>query len=386
MRLSDSDCDRRREEQQFRLLVEAAPNAIVIIDAAGTITFVNAQAEKTFGYTRPELIGQTIELLVPERLKAGHATQRREFAEERKARALETGRQFLGRRKDGSELPLEISLSPMDAREGVAILATIVDVTERQEAKDSPQRLNALLQQRVAERTAELEASNKELEAFSYSVSHDLRAPLRAIDGFSELLVRKFGAGLDPEAMGYLKRIRTNATQMGRLIDDLLALSRLGRHALGRQAIDNAALVDECLKSLSVVYAGRKVPTVIGDLPHCHGDPVLLKQVWMNLLDNAMKFTSKTCDARIEIGGHVEGGECVYDVRDNGAGFDTRFADKLFNAFQRLHSAADFPGTGIGLAIVERIVRRHGGRVWAESVPGSSATFHFAITGASADV
>jgi light-regulated signal transduction histidine kinase (bacteriophytochrome) len=238
----------------------------------------------------------------------------------------------------------------------------------------------ALLVQRVQERSAELEVANKELEAFSYTVSHNLRAPLRAMDGFSRILLEDYSSQLPPEAERYLRIVRESAQQMGRLIDDLLAFSRLSRQPVNKQPIDTAALVRQALDSLSSEQGGRQVDLSIGGLPPCQGDPALLRQVWINLLSNALKFTREQGVARIEIGCLTQEDDApVYFVKDNGVGFDMQYAGKLFGVFQRLHRAEEYDGTGVGLAIVQRIIHRHGGRVWAEAEPGQGATFYFTI-------
>jgi signal transduction histidine kinase len=261
----------------------------------------------------------------------------------------------------------------------VAVGAQIALVIDRSRAIAEKDRLNAELEQRVAARTAELAASNRELESFAYSVSHDLRSPLRAIDGFSKLIVEKSGQDLSPAVRGYLQRVRANAQQMGRLIDDLLSFSRLGRQALTSQEVNHVSLVAQCVQLLRQERADRGGQVSIGALPSCLGDASLLKQVWMNLLSNAFKFTAGRAQPHVEVGSREQKGEVVYFVRDNGAGFDMRYADKLFCVFQRLHKATEFPGTGVGLAIVQRIVLRHGGRVWAEAAPGKGATFYFTV-------
>lgn len=248
-----------------------------------------------------------------------------------------------------------------------------------QKAEAEILRLNATLEQRVAERTAEFEAANRELEAFSYTVSHDLRAPLRAVDGFTRILLEDYAPRLDAEGRRYCGIISDNTRRMGELIDDLLAFSRLGRAELHPAPVDMASLVNAAFLELTTPQERERIDFHLEPLPPATGDPTLLRQVWANLLGNAVKFSAKKHRASIEICAAREGGETVYSVRDNGAGFDMRYGDKLFGVFQRLHHDRDFEGTGVGLAIVQRIVHRHGGRTWAEGVPGEGATFYFTL-------
>jgi light-regulated signal transduction histidine kinase (bacteriophytochrome) len=243
---------------------------------------------------------------------------------------------------------------------------------------------NSSLSERVAERTAELEASNRELEAFSYSVSHDLRSPLRSIDGFSRLLLEEDLSGLSSEATRRLGLIRAGAQQMGTLIDDLLSFSRLGRVELKKRRVSTVALVNEVIAELREENAALQVEFAVQALPLCQADPILLKQVFRNLLGNAVKFCGARPNARIEIGSTVGSdadlpGAVTYFVKDNGVGFDMRYVDKLFGVFQRLHRMEDFPGTGVGLALVRRIVERHGGKVWAEGAVDAGATFYLTL-------
>jgi signal transduction histidine kinase len=237
------------------------------------------------------------------------------------------------------------------------------------------------LEQRVRERTAAHDASNQELEAFCYSVSHDLRSPLRSIDGFSQALLEDMEGKLDAESAGHLARIRAATQRMAALIDDLLSLSRITRTDLVRKRVDLTAMARGICDELAAAQPGRRVSVAIDDGLEAVGDPRLLRQVLENLLGNAFKFTSKQPEARIEFRAQAAEGETVYLVRDNGAGFDPVYADRLFGVFQRLHAMHDFPGTGVGLAIVDRIVKRHGGRVWAESAVGRGATFYFTLGG-----
>jgi PAS domain S-box-containing protein len=258
-------------------------------------------------------------------------------------------------------------------------IVTISNITERKGAEDEIRQLNIELEERVKQRTADLESANKELEAFSYSVSHDLRAPLRAVDGFSHAVLEDYGAQLPEEGRHYLQTIRDSAQRMGVLIDDLLTFSRLSRLPLNKQAVSMTRLAHEALEELNRERTGRQIDLRIGNLPHCEGDPALLKQVWVNLLSNALKYTRTREAAVVDVGVRKEKGESVYFVYDNGTGFDMQYAHKLFGVFQRLHRSEEFEGTGVGLAIVQRVIHRHGGRVWAQAAPNCGATFYFTL-------
>jgi PAS domain S-box-containing protein len=260
-----------------------------------------------------------------------------------------------------------------------AICGISTDITERIAAEEKVRKLNADLEIRVRERTADIDAATRELDAFAYSVSHDLRAPLRSLNGFSQALLEDFSDVLDDTGKDYLRRIHRSVRTMGQMIDSLLNLSRATRAELNRRAIDLSALTGEIAAELSAADPGRGVTVQIADNLRCSGDPQLLRLVLRNLLGNARKFSAKTAGARIDVGKVAIDGEDVFFVRDNGAGFDMRYASKLFSAFQRLHSAADFEGTGVGLATVQRIVSRHGGRIYAEAEPGKGATFYFTL-------
>jgi signal transduction histidine kinase len=293
-------------------------------------------------------------------------------------RAVKRGQDEVGELVDAFNQMLEgIQQREDDLR--AANEALQAEITHHMEARDEVAALNQSLERRVAERTAELEALNKELESFSYSVSHDLRAPLRGIDGFTMLLQKSPGATLDDQARGYLDRVRAATQRMGVLIDDLLNLSRTSRSEMKRVDLDLSELAQSIVKDLRVANQGRQVDALIAPDLKAHADPTLMRVVLENLLGNAWKFTRNRPEARVEFGRQVMDGVPTYFVRDNGAGFDMQYADKLFGAFQRLHSVTEYEGTGVGLANILRVIHRHGGRVWAQGAVNQGATFYFTL-------
>jgi PAS domain S-box-containing protein len=366
----------RASETKFRRLLETAPDGIVIVDEHGRIVLANAQAQRLFGYAEQEFLGQPVEMLLPARLRDTHERHRAQYAAEPRTRPMGAGLSLWGLRKDASTFPVEISLSPIQTDEGLLVISAIRDITERRVAEERIRGLNQDLEHRIAE----LAALNKELEAFSYSVSHDLRAPLRSIDGFSQALLEDYADRLDEEGRDYLRRVRAATQRMGDLIDDLLTLSRVTRREMRRESVDLSGLARTIVEQLQKLDGDRDVIFTIEDGLRAHGDPHLLRVALENLIGNAWKFTSKQPDARIEFRAiRDDDGRLKYFVRDNGVGFDMAYSGKLFGAFQRLHRASEFPGTGIGLATVQRIITRHAGHVWAEAEVGKGATFFFTL-------
>jgi PAS domain S-box-containing protein len=345
-------------------IVQGMTEALCIEDADGMITFVNPAMEQLLGYAANELVGQHWQtILVPEEVERAmeKTSQRPAGVSERYETRLQT--------KDSHEVPVLVSARPLFEEEKfTGVLTAFIDITERKRAEEA-----------LRERTVQLQATNKELEAFTYSVSHDLRAPLRSIDGFSLALLEDYADKLDEDGQDYLRRVRAASQRMAELIEDLLQLSRLTRREMRRETVDLSALAQESAAELQMSQPERQVEFVIEEGVVTDGDAGLLRVVLENLLGNAWKYTSKHPSARIEFGVTQQDGEVAYFVCDDGAGFDTAYADRLFGAFQRLHSTTEFEGTGIGLATVQRIIHRHGGRVWAEGAVEQGATFYFTL-------
>jgi PAS domain S-box-containing protein len=354
--------DLRRAEARFRGLIDAAPDAMLCVDGCGRIILANAQTERLFGYQREELEGQFVEILVPDAVRAVHPQRRAGYMADPVPRPMGAGKQLAGRRRDGSTFPAEISLSAIETDEGILVTAAIRDVTERRRHHDDLQR------------------ANRNLETFAYSVAHDLRTPLRALAGYSAALMEECGDGIGDAGRGYAERIQAASEQMGTLIDDLLHLSRISRAEMNVRDVDLGAEAASIAAELQQDGPDRHVRFTIERPVWAVADRALLRVVLQSLLGNSWKFTSRREDASIEFGTMPtrEAQVCCY-VRDNGAGFDPAYTDKLFRPFQRLHTTREFAGTGVGLASVRQIVERHGGRAWAQGAVDSGATFCFTL-------
>ena len=369
----------RESEGRYRTLFEHANDGIHLANGRDEIIDANPRMCEMMGYSHEEYLSMRVsDLQAPEvRWPAGDVI-RGEVT-----RHGNTVFEALNVHRDGTRIPIEVSVSKVTGVEDELFVSVVRDITERKRAEEEIKAYSERLEEMVEERTAGLEIAIKEQEAFSYSISHDLRAPLRGIDGWSHALLEEYGDQLDEQAHEYIRRVRSQAQNMGQLIDDLLTLSRLSRHQLRRKPVDLTAMVQTIAAHLQEEQPQRPVEFVIQEGVTAQCDADLLEIVLGNLLDNAFKFTGSHSPVRIEFGQIEIEGQPAYFVRDNGAGFDMAYTQKLFEAFQRLHSPAEFPGTGIGLTIVQRVIHRHGGRVWAEAAVDQGATFTFTLTGTS---
>jgi PAS domain S-box-containing protein len=349
---------------QFQGLLESAPDGVVIVDNRGQIKMVNRQTEVLFGYPRAELLGQTVDRLLPERLRGRHPAERAGYTHEPRTRPMGSMLELFGRRRDGSEFPVEISLSPMQSSGELLVISTIRDITPRKEADE---RLKAV--------AADLARSNAELEQFAYVASHDLQEPLRMVASYTQLLARRYQGKLDQDADEFIGFAVDGALRMQELINDLLTYSRAGTRPLELQPVDAGRLVDQIVSDLAVTIAESGASVTRADLPTVRADPPQLRQVFQNLVANGLKFHRVGVPPHVHISARRAGNLWTFAVRDNGIGIEPQYIARIFVLFQRLHTRADYPGTGIGLAICKKIVERHGGRIRVESEPEHGTTF-----------
>ncbi len=375
------DITERRQEEVLRerlaAIVKSSDDAIISTDLESIVTTWNSAAEKMFGYTEAEMLGKSQSMIIPldregEVVRIINMIKRGETLNH-----FETERQ----RKDGSTIDVSVTISPIKDEDGNIVGASKIarDISELKRAVKEIHQLNAQLEQRVTDRTAQLQAANDELESFSYSVSHDLRAPLRHINGFSGALLEDYADVLDETGKGYLTQVREASKEMSQLIDDVLQLARVTRTEMDPERVDLSEIATSVIDALQKEFPDRKVSVDIKSGLSARGDRRLMRILLTNLLGNSWKFTSNTENAEIIFDHEKSGDDTVFFVRDNGSGFDMAFSDKLFGAFQRLHGGDEFEGTGIGLATVQRIVNRHAGRVWADGKVDIGATFYFTL-------
>jgi len=358
---------RRQAEERFRAAVEACPSGMMMVDAHGAIVLVNHALERQFGYTRAELLGQPLGALVPGLAQAPPGSALGNEAELAQQGGAQPLRELMGRRKDGSEVPLEVGLTPVPVHADTYLLAVVVDVSARKEAERAAQ-----------EKRDELERSNRELQQFAYVASHDLQEPLRMVVAYTELLSKKYGAALDEKAQKYIFYAADGARRMQQLVRDLLLYSRVDSEGRPPAPIEPAPVLAQVLRALWPVIRASGADVQVGPLPPVLADATQLHQIFQNLIGNAIKFRSER-EPVVWVSAVRSGHEVTFSVADNGIGIAAKYRERIFLMFQRLHDRSRYEGSGIGLAIVQRIVERHGGRVWLESEEGHGTTFHFTL-------
>lgn len=352
----------------IRSLIEALPEGIVIIDKSRTILLVNAAAEKMFGFHRNDLIGKPHSLLIPERFREIHEEHQTHYFEEPRARPMGALLDLTGRRQDGSEFPLEISLSFFETRKGILVLALVSDITLRKQAEGALKAANA-----------DLARSNRDLELFASVASHDLQEPLKTVTSYTELFAHKYKDKLDQQAETYLHYILDGTEHMHLLINDLLAFSHIRTRAKPFERVRMNAVLDRALDSLKITLEESGATVASERLPDVEGDDVQLAQLFQNLIGNAVKFRQKDAPLHIRVSAEHKGNEWVFGVHDNGIGIESRFFGQIFEVFRQLHTRQEYAGSGMGLAICRKIVERHGGRIWVESSLGEGSSFYFTL-------
>jgi PAS domain S-box-containing protein len=357
-------------EDMFRGLLESAPDPIIIVDEQGLIRIVNRQTEVAFGYARAELFGQPVEVLLPDRFRAAHVQHRAGYQASPRTRPMGIGLELFGRRKDGSEFPVEISLSPMQSPDSLLVIGIVRDITWRKQVEE-----------RLRATAAELERSNRELEQFAYVASHDLQEPLRMVASYTQLLARRYKGQLDQDADEFIAFAVDGARRMQELINDLLTYSRVGSRVLEPRAVDAGQVVDQVIGDLAGAIEDVGATVTRDQLPTVRADPLQLQQLFQNLIANGIKFSRPGVPPEVHVSGRAEGAGWTFVVQDNGIGIEPQYLGRIFVLFQRLHSRAEYAGTGIGLAICKKIVERHGGTIRVESEPGTGTTFEFTLPG-----